>query len=50
MDKIKPDTGVKVLGANVEVGYYDQEQSNLSLNKTILDEVWDDFPYLNFKT
>ena len=38
MDKIKPDTGVKVLGANVEVGYYDQEQSNLSLNKTILDE------------
>ena len=46
MDKIKPDTGVKVLGANVEVGYYDQEQSNLSLNKTILDEVWDDFPYL----
>ena len=46
MYKIKPDTGVKVLGANVEVGYYDQEQSNLSLNKTILDEVWDDFPYL----
>ena len=46
MDKIKPDSGVKVLGANVEVGYYDQEQSNLSLDKTILDEVWDDFPYL----
>ncbi len=46
MDKIKPDTGTKVLGANVEVGYYDQEQSNLDLNKTILDEVWDDFPYL----
>ena len=46
MDKIKQDTGVKVLGANVNVGYYDQEQSNLSPNKTILDEVWDDFPYL----
>ena len=46
MDKIKPDTGTKVLGANVEVGYYDQEQSNLDLNKTILDEVWDEFPYL----
>lgn len=46
IDKIKPDSGVKVLGANVEVGYYDQEQSNLSLDKTILDEVWDDFPYL----
>lgn len=46
MDKIKPDTGTKVLGANVEVGYYDQEQSNLDLNKTILDEVWDEFPHL----
>lgn len=44
MDKIKPDSGSKVLGANVNVGYYDQEQSNLNLDKTILDEVWDDFP------
>lgn len=46
MDKIKSDSGVKVLGANVNVGYYDQEQSNLNLDKTILDEVWDDFPEL----
>ena len=44
MDKIKPDSGVKVLGANVNVGYYDQEQSNLNPDKTIIDEVWDDFP------
>ncbi|MBE6049043.1 MAG: ABC-F family ATP-binding cassette domain-containing protein [Clostridium sp.] len=46
MDKIKADSGVKTLGTNVNVGYYDQEQSNLSEGKTILDEVWDDFPYL----
>ncbi|MDD6794715.1 MAG: ABC-F family ATP-binding cassette domain-containing protein [Clostridiaceae bacterium] len=46
MDKVKADSGVKSLGANVNVGYYDQEQSNLSANKTILDEVWDDFPEL----
>ena len=46
MDKIKADSGVKVLGANVNVGYYDQEQSNLDPNKTIIDEVWDDFPEL----
>ena len=46
MDKIKPDSGVKSLGTNVNVGYYDQEQSNLSEGKTILDEVWDDFPEL----
>lgn len=47
MDKIKADSGVKVLGANVNVGYYDQEQSNLSENKSIFDEIHDDFPYLN---
>lgn len=46
MDKIKPDSGVKVLGTNVNIGYYDQEQSNLCEDKTIIDEVWDDFPEL----
>lgn len=46
MDKIKADTGIKILGTNVNVGYYDQEQSNLSEEKTIIDEVWDDFPEL----
>lgn len=49
MDDIKSDTGIKVLGANVNVGYYDQEQSNLNLDKTILNEVWDDFPELTTK-
>ncbi|MDY3359582.1 MAG: ABC-F family ATP-binding cassette domain-containing protein [Clostridium celatum] len=44
MDKVEADSGVKVLGTNVNVGYYDQEQSNLNLDKTILDEVWDNFP------
>ena len=46
MDKVEADNGVKVLGTNVNVGYYDQEQSNLNLDKTILDEVWDEFPNL----
>ncbi|WP_252214149.1 ribosomal protection-like ABC-F family protein [Clostridium sp. VAP41] len=46
MDKVKSDGGIKVLGTNVNVGYYDQEQSNLNLDKTIIDEVWDDFPEL----
>ena len=46
MDKVEADKGVKVLGTNVNVGYYDQEQSDLNLNKTIIDEVWDDFPNL----
>lgn len=47
MDKLKQDSGTKVLGANVNVGYYDQEQSNLNEDKTIFDEIHDDFPYLN---
>ncbi|WP_283592075.1 ABC-F family ATP-binding cassette domain-containing protein [Clostridium butanoliproducens] len=44
MDEIPSDSGIKVLGKNVNLGYYDQEQSNLNEEKTILDEVWDDFP------
>ena len=46
IDKVEADKGVKVLGTNVNVGYYDQEQSDLNLDKTIIDEVWDDFPNL----
>ncbi|MGL4851012.1 MAG: ribosomal protection-like ABC-F family protein [Clostridium sp.] len=46
MGKIKEDKGLIKLGANVEIGYYDQEQSDLDLDKTILDEIWDSFPHL----
>jgi len=46
MDTVSADTGNVVLGTNVNVGYYDQEQSNLNLEKSIIDEVWDDFPNL----
>ncbi|MBU3127261.1 ABC-F family ATP-binding cassette domain-containing protein [Clostridium sp. FP2] len=46
MDKMASDTGIKILGKNIFVGYYDQEQSNLNDEKTIIDEVWDEFPKL----
>lgn len=46
MDKEPSDCGVKVLGKNVFLGYYDQEQSNLDESKAIIDEVWDDFPHM----
>lgn len=46
MGKLKADSGKTILGTNVNVGYYDQEQSDLDQNKTILDEVWDAFPDL----
>ncbi|MGN0996099.1 MAG: ribosomal protection-like ABC-F family protein, partial [Candidatus Ventricola sp.] len=38
------DTGDIRYGANVDIGYYDQHQSALHPEKTVLDEVWDRFP------
>ena len=35
--------GTSTYGANVEVGYYDQTQSNLTHTNTVLDELWIDF-------
>ena len=40
----RPDTGEVRFGSGVEVGYYDQQQEGLSPDKTVLDEVWDNFP------
>lgn len=36
--------GSSTYGANVEVGYYDQTQTNLTRTNTVLDELWNDFP------
>ena len=44
--RIQPDEGFIVLGRNVSLGYYDQEQADLDPDKTVMDEVWDDFPEL----
>ncbi|MCF6464040.1 ABC-F family ATP-binding cassette domain-containing protein [Clostridium sp. Cult1] len=38
------DTGSITLGHQVHTGYFDQEQTKLNLNKTIIDEIWDDNP------
>lgn len=40
--------GVK-FGTNVDLGYYDQELSTLSKNKTVLAEIWDLHPTMNEK-
>ena len=39
-----PDSGTVKIGANVEIGYYDQIQESLNTDKTVIDEVWDSFP------
>ncbi len=43
----KADTGSFTLGAKVQIGYYDQEHHVLHDNKTIFDEISDDYPALN---
>ena len=40
---LPPDSGILRIGANVMPGYYDQTLSNLSHNKTVLSEAWDDY-------
>ncbi len=42
--ELPPDTGSVLYGSNVDVGYYDQQQAGLHEHKTVMDEVWDDFP------
>ena len=41
-----PDTGFIRYGSNVDIGYYDQHQSTLHADKTVLDEIWDRFPQM----
>lgn len=40
------DSGFFRLGTNVEIGYYDQEHHVLHSEKTLFDEISDDYPYL----
>lgn len=44
---ILPDAGTVTLGSNVHIGYYDQEHQQLHMEKTIFDEIADDYPTLN---
>lgn len=41
----EPEEGI-VFGKNTLVGYYDQENKNMTPEKTVVQEVWDAFPSL----
>lgn len=41
------DAGSISLGTNVHIGYYDQEHHVLHPDKTLFEEISDDYPYLN---
>lgn len=44
---VPADQGTFRLGSNVEIGYYDQEHHVLHSDKTLFEEISDDYPYLN---
>jgi ATP-binding cassette subfamily F protein 3 len=44
---IEADAGEVRLGTNVNIGYYDQEHQVLHPEKTLFEEISDEYPYLN---
>ena len=44
MGEEEQDSGEVKIGASTFLGYYDQIQSNLSPEKTVIDELWDEYP------
>lgn len=45
---IKDYEGEVTLGHYVHIGYYDQEQTNLDNENTVIDEIWDENPTFNY--
>ena len=46
LGKLIPSEGYIEMGYNVRLGYYDQENQNLSPENTVLDELWNAYPSL----
>ncbi len=42
-----PSSGEYKIGSNIFIGYYDQIQENLDMNKTVFDEVYDEYPNMS---
>ena len=47
--KLPALAGTIQYGANLAIGYYDQEQAELTSNKRVLNELWDEWPLKNEK-
>ena len=45
--RLTSDSGEVIFGANVDMGYYDQQQADLHSDKDVLHELWNDFPRMN---
>ncbi len=46
LSKLAPRSGSIHFGYNIKVAYYDQENQNLSEQKTVLQELWDTYPQM----
>ena len=44
LGRLAPTSGVIETGYHVEIGYYDQENQNLTPENTVLDELWNAYP------
>ncbi|GAA0431955.1 ABC-F family ATP-binding cassette domain-containing protein [Lentibacillus halophilus] len=47
--QIQPSDGHIKIGTNVQIGYYDQEQQQVTTSKTVLDQLWDEYPDVDEK-
>ena len=44
LSRLSPTSGYIEMGYNVNVGYYDQENQNLTPSNTVLNELWNAYP------
>ena len=44
VNKLPKKDGLIEVGTNVTMAYYDQEQADLTSNKQVLNELWDEYP------
>lgn len=49
LERIHQTAGDIHKGANVQIGYYDQEQAMLTTSNTVLQELWDAYPHVDEK-
>ncbi|ABO49962.1 ABC transporter related protein [Desulforamulus reducens MI-1] len=49
IDQLTPIAGSIRKGTNVSIGYYAQQQEKLNPQKTVLDELWDDYRLMDEK-
>lgn len=50
INQVKPLGGSFLYGHQIEVGYFDQQLAQFNINKTVIEELWDEYPDLDRTT